>query len=159
MLQPDIFAAQAQSCGDGSRHSLSASVNTARILKLDFVFAFILSSCIFILLLRKSDQSAITSSLGSCWPPVYHSKMGGIPPSAFPNGTSRAGARALDVGGPSVYQGGGGQSLKLSTKAAVFKRKSLLIGGPSKSIGGAGPPFAPALGTSKLAGLFSPLRL
>ena len=34
---------------------------------------------------------------------------------------------------------GGRQSLKLSTKAAVFKRVSLLIGGPSLSIGGQAP--------------------
>ena len=42
---------------------------------------------------------------------------------------------------------GGGQSLKLSTKAAVFKRVSLLIGGPSISIGGRPPwpSLAPAL--------------
>ena len=45
---------------------------------------------------------------------------------------ARAGAKAVDLGGPSVYQGG--QSFKLSTKAAVFKRVSLFIGGP-------GPPF------------------
>ena len=30
---------------------------------------------------------------------------------------------------------GGGQNLKLSTKTAVFKKVSLLIGGPSMSIG------------------------
>ena len=36
----------------------------------------------------------------------------------------RAGGRAVDLGGPSVYQGG--QSLKLSTETAVFKRVSLL---------------------------------
>ena len=38
--------------------------------------------------------------------------------------------------------------MKLSTEAAVFKRKSLLIGGPSNAIGGPGPPglpLAPAL--------------
>ena len=36
----------------------------------------------------------------------------------------------MEVGGrePSVYQDGG-QSLKLNTKAGVFKRVSLLIGG------------------------------
>ena len=50
----------------------------------------------------------------------------------------RAGVRSVDVGGANVYQGG--QSLKLSTKAAVFKRISLLIGGPSMSIGGLAPP-------------------
>ena len=52
---------------------------------------------------------------------------------------SRAGGRAVDLGGPSVYQGGGGQSLKLSTKAAVFKRVSLLIGGVQE----ARPPCPP----------------
>ena len=58
----------------------------------------------------------------------------------------RTGARAVDLRGPSVYQGD--QSLKLSTKATVFKRVSLLIGGPSMSIGGPGPSgllLAPAL--------------
>ena len=58
----------------------------------------------------------------------------------------RAGAREVDLRGPSVYQGG--QSLKLSTKATAFKRVSLSIGGPSMSIGGPGPPgplLAPAL--------------
>ena len=44
---------------------------------------------------------------------------------------ARAGRRAVDLGGPSVYQGG--QSLKLITKAAVFKRVSLLIGGQTCS--------------------------
>ena len=39
----------------------------------------------------------------------------------------RAGARAVNLRGPSVYKRG--QSLKLSTKAAVFKRASFLIGG------------------------------
>ena len=44
--------------------------------------------------------------------------------------STRAGARAVDLGG---------QSLKLSTKAAVFKRVSLLIGGrASVSIRGLG---------------------
>ena len=33
-------------------------------------------SCIFILLSRESDQCAITSSLRSCRPSVYHAKMG-----------------------------------------------------------------------------------
>ena len=51
----------------------------------------------------------------------------------------RVGARAVDLGTPSVYQGG--QSLKLSTKAAVLERVSLLIGGPSTSIGGARLPL------------------
>ena len=39
----------------------------------------------------------------------------------------RAGARAVDLGGPSVYQRG--QCLKLSTKAIAFKKLSLLIRG------------------------------
>ena len=33
--------------------------------------------CVFILLSRESDQSAITSSLRSCLPHVYHTKIGG----------------------------------------------------------------------------------
>ena len=66
------------------------------------------------------------------------------------NNQYRAGSRAIDLGGLSVYQGG--QSLKLSTKAGVFKRVSLLIVGGGKHVnwGGAGagtrgPPLAPAL--------------
>ena len=49
-----------------------------------------------------------------------------------PSSLARASATAVDLGGPSVYEGG--QNLKLSTKAAVFKRESLLIGGSSMSI-------------------------
>ena len=37
--------------------------------------------------------------------------------------------------GAKRLSGGGGQSLKLSTKTAVFKKVSLLIGGPSMSMG------------------------
>ena len=47
-------------------------------------------SSIFILQLRESDQSAISSSVRSCRPPVYLTKMledREIPPSAFPNDT------------------------------------------------------------------------
>ena len=40
--------------------------------------------------------------------------------------------------------GGGGQNLKLSTKAAVFKKVNFLFGGPSMPIGGPNP-LAPAL--------------
>ena len=40
---------------------------------------------------------------------------------------------------------GVGQSLKLSTKAAVFKRVSMLIGGAKHVDWGARPPLAPAL--------------
>ena len=55
----------------------------------------------------------------------------------------RGGGRAIDLVGPRVYQGGG-QSLKLSTKAAVFKRVSKLVdwgGGGCKHVDweGAGP--------------------
>ena len=52
---------------------------------------------------------------------------------------TRAGARAVDLGAQSVYQEG--QSLKLSTKAAVFKRVGLLI----KMSGHSWPPLAPAM--------------
>ena len=55
----------------------------------------------------------------------------------------RAGGRAVDLEGPSVYKEG--QSLKLSAKAAVFKRVSLLIGGQAYRLGGPGPLLAPAL--------------
>ena len=60
----------------------------------------------------------------------------------------RAGARAVDSRGPSVYQGG--HSLKLSTKATVFKRVSLLIGGGGQAcrLGAQAPPgplLAPTL--------------
>ena len=56
----------------------------------------------------------------------------------------RAGARVVDLGRPSVYQGGG-QSLNLSTKAAVLKRESLLNGG-AKHVdwGGCPPPYTVA---------------
>ena len=40
---------------------------------------------------------------------------------------TKTGARAVDLGRPDVYYGG--QSLKLSTKTAVFKRESLFIRG------------------------------
>ena len=70
----------------------------------------------------------------------------------LPLGNNKAGARAVDLEGPSVYQGGG-QSLKLRTIAAVFKRVCLLIGGgASMSIGGGqvflGSLLAPALGNN-----------
>ena len=41
----------------------------------------------------------------------------------------KAGGRAFDLGGPSVYQGD--QSLKLSTKAVVFKKSKLVNKGGS----------------------------
>ena len=64
--------------------------------------------------------------------------------------STRAGARAVDLGRPSVYRGG--QSLKLSTIAPVFKRLSLLVkGGASMSIwGGQAPPLAPVLALAVL---------
>ena len=43
------------------------------------------------------------------------------------NMSDRAGARAVDLGGPSVYQGG--PKCEIMHKAPVFKRVSLLIGG------------------------------
>ena len=36
----------------------------------------IVFNCIFIFLSQESDQSAITSSLRSCQPSVYHTKIG-----------------------------------------------------------------------------------
>ena len=54
----------------------------------------------------------------------------------------RACGRAIDLGGPNVYQGD--QRLKFSTKTAVFKRVSLLVGGgASLSIGETRPPWPP----------------
>ena len=53
----------------------------------------------------------------------------------------RAGARAVDLGGPSVYQGG--QSLNLSTKAVLFKRESLFIGGGKHVDWGGQAPLPP----------------
>ena len=55
----------------------------------------------------------------------------------------RAGARAVNSGGPSVYQFiKRGQNLKLSIKAS--KKKACNWGGASMSIGGkAGPPAPP----------------
>ena len=52
----------------------------------------------------------------------------------------RAGARVVDLERPSVYQGVGGQSLNLSTKAAVLKRESLLNGGAKHVDWGGWPP-------------------
>ena len=40
------------------------------------IFVFLYFSSIFILLSRENDRSVITSSLRSCQPPVYHTKMG-----------------------------------------------------------------------------------
>ena len=51
----------------------------------------------------------------------------------------RAGARAVDLGGQTFIREV--QSLKFSTKAAVFKKESLLNGGASMSIGGLGLPW------------------
>ena len=60
---------------------------------------------------------------------------------------NRACARAVDLGGQAFVRGG--QGLKLSTKAAVFKRVSLLIG-EAKHVDWRArlpcpPPLAPAL--------------
>ena len=54
---------------------------------------------------------------------------------------SRAGGRAVDLGGLSVYQGG--QSLKLSAKVAVFKKLSLKLG--ARPPLGAGPEHRPKI--------------
>ena len=58
--------------------------------------------------------------------PLHSSFPFSTHPTLFHIKRIRAGARTVDLGRPSVHQGG--QSLKLSTKAAVFKRVSLLIG-------------------------------
>ena len=58
-----------------------------------------------------------------------------------PSSLARASATAVDLAGPSVYEGG--QNLKLSTKAAVFKRESLLIGGQACRFGRPGYPGPP----------------
>ena len=58
---------------------------------------------------------------------------------SFPD--SRAGAGAVDLGGSSVYQRG--QNLKLNTKAAVFKRESLLIEGAKQVDWGGQASLAP----------------
>ena len=60
-----------------------------------------------------------------------------------PSGSGRTGDRGVDLGGPSVYQGG--QSIKLSTKAAVCKRVSLLIG-EAKHVDWGGRPLQIPLG-------------
>ena len=63
-----------------------------------------------------------------------------------PLGFSQSRRQSSRLRGAKGYVGGeAGQSLKLSTKAAVFKRESLLIGWPSMSIWGACPPLAPTL--------------
>ena len=75
--------------------------------------------------------------LAPCCPPCRMNLVTPLATSSWAtwlqgNIAARTGGRAVDLGGPSVYQGG--QNLKLSTKAAVFKKVSLLIGGPSMSI-------------------------
>ena len=66
-----------------------------------------------------------------------------VPPSLH---LPRAGGRAVDLGGPSVYEGG--QNWKLSTKAAVFERVSFLIGGGGQAcrLGEPSPPAPSPLG-------------
>ena len=54
----------------------------------------------------------------------------------------------VDLGGQAFMRGG--QSLKLSTKTAVFKRVSFLVGGPSMSIGGPDPPGLLGSGSDKI---------
>ena len=69
---------------------------------------------------------------------------------ASPEQSSRQSAR------PSVYQGG--QNLKLSTKAIVFKRENLLIGGGSKHVDwgrlASPPPLMQALAVCKFSKFF-----
>ena len=48
-----------------------------------YVLTFVFG-CIFIFLSRESDQSAMTSSLRSCLPPVFHTKMGESHEVPFP---------------------------------------------------------------------------
>ena len=61
----------------------------------------------------------------------------------------RAGARAANLMGPSVYQGGGAK-FEIKHKVTVFKGISSLIGGgQNMSIGEARPPLAPVLGGSQ----------
>ena len=57
----------------------------------------------------------------------------------------RAGCRAVDLGEQAFIRGRPGQSLKLSTKAALFKRVNLLIeeAWPPFGAGPAGPYIAP----------------
>ena len=59
----------------------------------------------------------------------------------------RAGARAVDLGGPSVYQGGPKFEIKRKNRC-LQKNKLVNWGGPSMTIGGQAPPglpLAPAL--------------
>ena len=61
----------------GSYETLSRGPQTQNLLTFFiYLFTFFLFSCIFILLSRESDQCAIASSLRSCRPSVYHTKMG-----------------------------------------------------------------------------------
>ena len=53
----------------------------------------------------------------------------------------RAGARAVDLGGPSVYQGGPKGEIK--HKATAFKKVNLLIGGTKHVDWGVRPPASP----------------
>ena len=53
---------------------------------------------------------------------------------------NRAGARAVDLGGPSVYQGG--PKFEINHKSHCFQKSKLVDwGGPSMSIGGPGSPL------------------
>ena len=54
--------------------------------------------------------------------------------------------RAVDLGGPSVYQGG--PKCEIKHKATVFKRVNLLIGG-AKHVDWGASPLAPALNVPK----------
>ena len=58
--------------------------------------------------------------------------------------TNRTGARAVDLGGPSIYQEGG-QSLKLSKSRCLQKRKFVNWDGQAYQLGGPCPPLALAL--------------
>ena len=57
---------------------------------------------------------------------------------------ARAGARAVNLGGPNVYQGG--PKFEIKHKVAVFKRESLWNGGQACRLGGgSGSSLAPSL--------------
>ena len=51
---------------------------------------------------------------------------------------NRSGGRAVDLGGPSVCKGGGGTKIEIKHNSRFLQKNclSLLIGGPSMSVGG-----------------------
>ena len=58
---------------------------------------------------------------------------------------TRAGARAVVLGGPSTYQGGGGAKFEIKYKSRSLQKSKLVNRGAKHVDWGARPPLAPAL--------------